>query len=145
MQKVFRRVGGNITGKAGIKLHTGEPNGPNIVPRPWVQELIQNDLPGATILETNAYYEGGRYTTEQHRETLKVNGWTFCPVDILDEEGTVALPVKDGKWFTEMHMGSHLPHYDSLFVLTHFKGHAMGGFGGSAKKYRDRLCGWPYR
>ena len=133
LQKVFRRVGGNITGKAGIKLHTGEPNGPNIVPRPWVQELIQNDLPGATILETNAYYEGGRYTTEQHRETLKVNGWTFCPVDILDEEGTVALPVKDGKWFTEMHMGSHLPHYDSLFVLTHFKGHAMGGFGGSAK------------
>ena len=90
-------------------------------------------MPGATILETNAYYEGGRYTTEQHRETLKVNGWTFCPVDILDEEGTVALPVKDGKWFTEMHMGSHLPHYDSLFVLTHFKGHAMGGFGGSAK------------
>lgn len=87
LRRIFQRVSGNITGKTGIKLHTGEPHGPNIIPRPWVQELIEKDLPGASIVETNSYYEGGRYTTEQHRETLKVNGWTFCPVDIMDEDG----------------------------------------------------------
>ena len=105
-----------------IKLHTGEQHGPNIIPRPWVEHLIQNDLPQATIVETNTYYEGDRYTTEQHRETLKVNGWTFCPVDIMDENGTVNLPVAGGKWFTEMSMGKTIVDYDSLFVLTHFKG-----------------------
>ena len=133
LRKIYQRIRQNLTGKTGIKLHTGEPQGPNIIPRPWVESLIQTDLPDASIVETNTYYDGGRYTTEQHRETLKVNGWTFCPVDIMDEEGTTALPVKDGKWFTEMHMGSHILNYDSLFVLTHFKGHTQGGFGGSAK------------
>lgn len=133
LRKIYQRICQNLTGKTGIKLHTGEPQGPNIIPRPWVESLIQTDLPDASIVETNTYYDGGRYTTEQHRETLKVNGWTFCPVDIMDEEGTTALPVKDGKWFTEMHMGSHILNYDSLFVLTHFKGHTQGGFGGSAK------------
>lgn len=133
LRRIFQRVSGNITGKTGIKLHTGEPHGPNIIPRPWVQELIEKDLPGASIVETNSYYEGGRYTTEQHRETLKVNGWTFCPVDIMDEDGAAPLPVKDGKWFTEMYMGKDILDYDSMFVLTHFKGHSKGGFGGSDK------------
>ena len=133
LRKIFSRVSGNMTGKVAIKLHTGEPHGPNIIPRPWVKELIEKDLPSATIVETNSYYEGGRYTTEQHRETLQVNGWTFCPVDILDEEETAMLPVAGGKWFTEMSVGEHLLHYDSLFVLTHFKGHTQGGFGGSNK------------
>ncbi|HIR98495.1 MAG TPA: DUF362 domain-containing protein, partial [Candidatus Merdisoma faecalis] len=85
------------------------------------------------IVETNTYYDGGRYTTEDHRETLKTNGWTFCPVDIMDEDGTTALPVKGGKWFAELEMGKNILNYDSLFVLTHFKGHSKGGFGGSNK------------
>ena len=133
LRRLYQRVNENMTGKIGIKLHTGEKNGPNIIPRPWVESLIKNDLPDAAILETNTYYEGDRYTTEQHRDTLKVNGWTFCPVDIMDENGTVNLPVKDGKWFTEMSMGKNILNYDSLFVLTHFKGHTNGGFGGSNK------------
>lgn len=133
LKRIFERVSVPLTGKIGIKLHTGEPHGPNIIPRPWVENLIKTDLPGASIVETNTYYEGGRYTTEQHRETLKTNGWTFCPVDIMDEDGTVALPVKGGKWFDEMVMGKNILNYDSLFVLTHFKGHTMGGFGGSNK------------
>ena len=133
LRRVFSRVGGCLTGKTGIKLHTGEPHGPNIIPRPWVEALVKNDLPGASIVETNTYYDGDRYTTAQHRKTLEVNGWTFCPVDIMDEDGTVALPVKGGKWFDEMHMGKNIVNYDSLFVLTHFKGHMMGGFGGSNK------------
>ena len=133
LEKIYKKVSGNITGKVGIKLHTGEKNGPNIIPREWVKNLIKKQLPSANIVETNTYYEGDRYTTEQHRETLKVNGWTFCPVDIMDEDGTVALPVKDGKWFSEMVMGKNITNYDSLLVLTHFKGHMMGGFGGSNK------------
>ncbi|MDO4615750.1 MAG: DUF362 domain-containing protein [Lachnospiraceae bacterium] len=133
LQRIFDKVGASLTGKVGIKLHTGEQNGPNIIPRPWVQQLIENRLPDASIVETNTYYEGDRYTTEQHRKTLEVNGWTFAPVDIMDEHGTAMLPVKGGKWFTEMSVGESLPTYDSLLTLTHFKGHIMGGFGGSNK------------
>ena len=130
---IYKKVSAELTGKIGIKLHTGEKNGPNIIPRPWVKNLIEKELPDAAIVETNTYYEGDRYTTEQHRETLEVNGWNFCPVDIMDEDGTVALPVKGGKWFNEMYMGKNITNYDSLLVLTHFKGHMMGGFGGSNK------------
>lgn len=133
LKNIYERVNATMTGNIAIKLHTGEQHGPNIIPRPWVENLIKTDLPDATIVETNTYYEGDRYTTEQHRKTLEVNGWTFCPVDIMDEEGTVNLPVKDGKWFTYMTMGKNILNYDSLFVLTHFKGHTKGGFGGSAK------------
>ena len=131
--RIFDKVGAHLTGKVGIKLHTGEKDGPNIIPRPWVKKLVDERLSSAAIVETNTYYEGDRYTTPQHRETIAVNGWTFCPVDILDEDGIVMLPVNSGKWFTEMAMGGHLPGYDSLLVLTHFKGHTKGGFGGSCK------------
>ena len=129
----YEKVSGMIGGKVGVKLHTGEKNGPNIIPREWVKALFAKDLPDATIIETNTYYEGDRYTTEQHRETLKVNGWTFSPVDIMDEEGTVFIPVTGGKWFNRMSVGGHLLRYDSLVALTHFKGHTAGGFGGSNK------------
>ena len=133
LEKVYDRVSSVLTGRVAIKLHTGEAEGPNIIPRPWVKELIDTRLPDATIIETNTYYEGSRYTTEAHRKTLAINGWTFCPVDITDADGVAALPVKGGKWFTEMHVGKNMLNYDSLLVLTHFKGHMMGGFGGSNK------------
>ena len=132
--RIYERVCANIGGKVAIKLHTGEPHGPNIIPSAWVKAFMAKELPDATIVETNTYYEGDRYTTEQHRETLKVNGWAdFTTVDITDEHGTTMLPVKGGKWFTEMSVGENLPKYDSMVVLTHFKGHTMGGFGGSNK------------
>ncbi len=131
--KAYEQVCADMTGSVGVKLHTGEPNGPNIIPREWVKELIENELPDAHIIETNTYYKGDRYTTEQHRQTLQINGWTFCPVDIIDEEDTLTLPVKGGKWFDKMSVGSHLTRYNSLLTLTHFKGHTQGGFGGSNK------------
>ena len=133
LRKIYARICGNIAGNVGVKLHTGEKNGPNIIPRPWVEALLQSDLPGAVIVETNAYYAGDRDTTEKHRETILNNGWTFAPVDIMDEDGAVPLPVYGGKWFSQMYMGKHLLSYDSLLVLTHFKGHSKGGFGGSNK------------
>ncbi len=136
LHKVYSRIKENMTGKIAIKLHTGEKNGPNIIPSSWVKKFMAGESElksGGTIVETNTYYEGDRYTTEQHRETLKVNGWDFCPVDIMDEDGTVLLPIKGGKWMKEMSHGSHMLNYDSLLALTHFKGHTMGGFGGSNK------------
>ena len=133
LHKIYQKVKENIDGKIGIKLHTGEKNGPYISPRSWVENLIKKEMPNATILETNSYYKGSRYITEDHRETLKVNGWTFAPVDIMDADGTIDLPVKGGKWFDHMTMGKTLINYDSLVVLTHFKGHVSGGFGGSNK------------
>ena len=135
LRKVYEKVNGMMKGKVAVKLHTGEQHGPNIIPRNWVKELIESEpeLKDASIVETNTYYEGDRYTTEQHLQTIKVNGWTFCPVDIMDAEGTVKLPIKGGKWMKEMCHGKTMVDYDSMLVLTHFKGHTMGGFGGSNK------------
>lgn len=133
LAKIFDKVKENLSGKVAVKLHTGEPGGPNIIPRPWVKNLLDTKLKDATIVETNTYYGGGRDTTEKHRETLKVNGWTFAPVDIMDADGATLLPVPGGKWFKEMSVGKTLPSYDSFLALTHFKGHTMGGFGGSDK------------
>ena len=131
--KLYKLINENIFGKVAIKLHTGEKHGPNILPRDMVREF-QAQIPNSAIVECNTLYNGDRYTTEEHRETLKVNGWTFCPVDIMDEgDKVVNLPVRGGFHLKEVAMGAHLVDYDSLIVLTHFKGHAMGGFGGSMK------------
>ncbi len=131
--KMYQKVNQNISGKVAIKVHTGEKNGPNILPRDWVK-AVQETIPNSAIVETNTYYHpSDRDTTEKHRETLKVNGWTFCPVDILDEDGAEMFPVNGGKHFKTMSLGAHIKNYDSMVVLTHFKGHTMGGFGGSLK------------
>lgn len=130
--KLYNLVNEGIVGKVAIKLHTGEKNGPNILPRDLVRAL-QEQIPDSAIVETNTLYGGDRETTAKHRETLKVNGWTFCPVDIMDEHGDVSLPVQGGFHLKEVAMGKGIMDYDSMLVLTHFKGHAMGGFGGSMK------------
>ena len=130
-----KEVNEHINGKVAVKLHTGEPHGPNIIPREWVKDLFatEEELKDAVIVETNTYYDGDRYTTEQHRKTIAINGWDFAPVDIMDENGVKDLPVVGGKWMETISVGQSLTDYDSLLVLTHFKGHTMGGFGGSNK------------
>ncbi len=130
--KLYNLVNEGIYGKVAIKLHTGEKNGPNILPRDMVKAL-QRTIPNSEIVETNTLYEGDRYTTKGHRETLEVNGWTFCPVNIMDEHGDVNLPVHAGFHLKEVAMGKGITDYDSMLVLTHFKGHGMGGFGGAMK------------
>lgn len=130
--KLYDVINEGIYGKVGIKIHTGEPHGPNILPQSMVR-AFQEHVPNSTLVETNTLYQGKRYTTEDHRKTLETNGWTFCPVDIMDENGDVSLPVRGGKHLKEVAMGAHITNYDSMIVLTHFKGHAMGGFGGSLK------------
>lgn len=130
--RLYDTIKQDIYGRVAIKVHTGERHGPNILPRDMVMALQQH-IPNSNLVETNTLYIGDRDTTAKHRETLNVNGWNFCPVDIMDEDGTVMLPVRGGKHFTEMSMGKNITKYDSMVVLTHFKGHTMGGFGGSMK------------
>ena len=129
---LYKKINAEIVGKVGIKLHTGEPNAPNIL-SPELVQPFQAQISNSTIIETNVAYGGARSTTAGHRRVLKSNGWTFCHVDILDEDGDIDLPVSGGFHLKKVAMGSHLTNYDSLVVLTHFKGHAMGGFGGSLK------------
>lgn len=101
LMKVYARVNHGMSGKIAIKLHTGEPHGPNILPREMVRGF-QANIPDSSIVECNVLYPSPRQTTEGHRETLRTNGWTFCPVDIMDEDGDVSLPIPGGKWLTEL-------------------------------------------
>lgn len=131
--RLYRMVNQNITGNIAVKLHTGEPDGPNILPREWVKAFL-SEVPHTTIVECNVLYASPRQTTEGHRRTLERNGWTeFATVDIMDEDGDTPLPIRGGRRLKEVAVGSHLLNYDSMVVLTHFKGHTMGGFGGSLK------------
>lgn len=130
--KLYQKVNEGIYGKTAIKVHTGEQHGPYILPRDMVK-AFQAQVPDSSIVETNTLYPGDRDTTGKHRRTLEVNGWNFCPVDILDEKGNVMMPVRNGLHFSEVSLGRNITNYDSMIVLTHFKGHAMGGYGGSLK------------
>jgi uncharacterized Fe-S center protein len=132
LRKVYSRVNQGMTGKIAVKVHTGEPHGPNIIPRDMVR-AFQTEIPNNAIVECNVLYDSPRQTTAGHRATLETNGWTFSPVDIMDEEGEVDLPVPGGKWLKEIAVGGHILNYQSMLALTHFKGHVMGGFGGSLK------------
>lgn len=132
MVKLYKLINSDIYGKVALKIHTGEQGGKNFLPRSFVK-AVQEQIPGSVIVETNTAYGGGRSTTARHRETIMANGWDFCLVDIMDEHGAVMLPVRGGKHFTEMSVGKSLVDYDSMVVLTHFKGHSMGGYGGSLK------------
>lgn len=130
--RIYEKVCAPLQGRIAIKLHTGEPHGPNILSRDMVRAL-QARIPKSSIVECNVLYPSPRQTTEGHRETLRTNGWTFCPVDIMDADGEVSLPIPGGRHLKEVAVGKNLLNYDSMLVLTHFKGHTMGGFGGSNK------------
>ena len=132
LRHMYNLIKGGITGKVALKLHTGEPKGPNILPPEWIREL-QATIPESTIVECNVLYKSPRQTTAGHRRVLAENGWTFSPVDIMDEEGDRPLKVTNGLHLKEVMVGSHFFNYDSMVVLTHFKGHGMGGYGGALK------------
>ena len=129
--KALDKVKGNLKGKIAVKIHSGEPHAPNIIPPSWVKKLIEA-LPNSFAVECNVFYESPRKVTATHRETLKTNGFEI-PVDIMDEDGDTLLSVGKGFHLKEVAVGKNLLNYDSLLILTHFKGHTMGGFGGSLK------------
>ena len=130
--KIYEALGREATGKVAVKLSTGEPGGHNFLQPALIKDLVQKVK--GTIVECNTAYGGGRADTENHLKAAKDHGFTaIAPVDIMDAEGEVALPVKGGKHLKEDLVGSHYLNYDFTIVLSHFKGHAMGGFGGAIK------------
>ena len=130
--KIYEALGREATGKVAVKLSTGEPGGHNFLQPALIKDLVQKVK--GTIVECNTAYGGGRADTENHLKAAKDHGFTaIVPVDIMDAEGEVALPVKGGKHLKEDFVGSHYLNYDFTIVLSHFKGHAMGGFGGAIK------------
>ena len=130
--KIYEALGREATGKVAVKLSTGEPGGHNFLQPALIKDLVQKVK--GTIVECNTAYGGGRADTENHLKAAKDHGCiAIAPVDIMDAEGEVALPVKGGKHLKEDFVGSHYLNYDFTIVLSHFKGHAMGGFGGAIK------------
>ncbi len=130
--KIYEALGREATGKVAVKLSTGEPGGHNFLQPALIKDLVQKVK--GTIVECNTAYGGGRADTENHLKAAKDHGFTaIAPVDIMDAEGEVALSVKGGKHLKEDFVGSHYLNYDFTVVLSHFKGHAMGGFGGAIK------------
>ena len=129
---LYEALGITLPGKVAVKLHSGEVGNQNFIRPPFLKPMI--DLVKGTIVECNTAYEGKRDTTKAHWETMKFHGWTdIAPVDIMDEEGELELSVSGGKKIHKNYVGSHLSNYDSMLVLSHFKGHPMGGFGGALK------------
>lgn len=132
MIKMYEVLGVKLPGKVAVKLHSGEVGNQNFL-RPAFMKPIIDHVQG-TIVESNTAYDGKRNTTKDHWETMKVHGWTdIAEVDILDEEGELILPIQNGKQIDMNFVGGHTSKYDSMLVLSHFKGHPMGGFGGALK------------
>lgn len=126
--------GGILPGKVAVKLHSGEPGNQNFL-KPEFWRPVVNDVHG-TVVECNTAYDGGRNTTEKHRETIEKHGWSkHFTVDIMDAEGPDAeLLIPNGKRIKKVQVGKNMLNYDSMLVLSHFKGHPMGGFGGALKQ-----------
>jgi uncharacterized Fe-S center protein len=120
------------SGKVAVKVHTGESPRSNHLRPEFIKDLVQ--LVSGTIVESNTAYGGNRANTAMHKQLAKDHGFTeIASVDILDEDGSISLPVQGGTRLTENFVGAHFRNYDYFVVLTHFKGHAMGGFGGAIK------------
>ena len=129
---IYNKLGREATGKVAVKLSTGEAGNTHYLSPDLIKELVQKV--NGTIVECNTAYGGSRASTALHRQVIEDHGFTkIAKVDILDEEGEIALPVTGGKHLTQDVVGSHFANYDFVLVLTHFKGHAMGGFGGALK------------
>ncbi|MBR1380053.1 MAG: DUF362 domain-containing protein [Alphaproteobacteria bacterium] len=119
-------------GLVAVKISTGEPPHSNYLRPELIKKLIQSVK--GTIVECNTAYNGARSDSKSHWNVIRKHGFTdIAPVDIQDEEGSIALPVNGGKVLTENYVGSHFDNYDSYIVLSHFKGHQMAGFGGALK------------
>ena len=130
--KIYEALGKKLTGKVAVKISTGEPGGHNFLNPNLIKDLV-NKLNG-TIVECNTAYAGRRNTTEEHWKAIKEHGFMdIAKVDIMDEEGDMAIPVRNGLHLKENYVGAHLANYDSMLMLSHFKGHQMGGFGGALK------------
>ena len=132
--ELYKQLGAALPGKVAVKVHSGEEGNQNFLRPPFWKPMI--DLVQGTVVECNTAYEGSRNTTVKHMKLVKKHGWTECfDVDIMDGEGPdMVLEVPQGKRIKKNLVGKNLANYDSMLVLSHFKGHPMGGYGGAIKQ-----------
>ena len=130
--ELIELTGKKLPGNIAVKVHSGEVGNQNFLRPEFWKPVV--DHVGGTIVECNTAYDGGRNTTEAHKKTMQLHGWVeIADVDIMDAEGEMTIPVAGGKHLDVNYVGKTLPEYDSMLVLSHFKGHPMGGFGGALK------------
>ena len=132
--RLYKRLNKELKGNVAIKLHSGEPGNQNFLRPDYFKEII--DYVGGTVVETNTAYNGRRNTTEKHLKAIEEHGWTkYYKFDLLDASGPdLELNIPLGKVIKKNYVGKNIVNYDSMLVLSHFKGHPMGGYGGALKQ-----------
>ena len=132
--KAYDILGKILPGKVAVKMHSGEKGNKNYLKPEFVKDIVEHV--NGTVVECNTAYEGARNSTEKHKQLIKEHAWDkYFPFDLLDEEGPdMELDIPNGKVLKKNYVGKKLTNYDSLLVLSHFKGHAMGGYGGALKQ-----------
>ena len=130
--EIYKKLGVELKGKVAVKVHSGEKGNQNYLKPLFYKDII--DYVKGTVVECNTAYDGARNTSEKHLRLLEEHEWSkYYNIDLLDKEGELELPVKEGKHLKLNYVGKNIENYDSMLVLSHFKGHPMGGFGGSLK------------
>lgn len=132
--KLYKKLGKELPGKVAVKVHSGEEGNQNYLKPEFMKPMVEHI--NGTIVECNTAYAGERNTTEKHLKTIEKHGWnSIFNVDLMDAEGPdLIIPVKNGFHLKEDYLGKNIENYDSMLVLSHFKGHPMGGFGGALKQ-----------
>ena len=132
--EMFKVINKNLKGKVAVKVHSGEKGNQNYLKPEFLKPII--DYVNGTVVECNTAYEGERNTTEKHKKLIEEHGWTkYFNVDLLDGEGPdIVLEIPDGKVITKNYVGKNIEKYNSMLVISHFKGHPMGGYGGALKQ-----------
>ena len=132
--KMYEKLGVNLPGKVAVKLHSGEQGNQNYIRPEFVKAIVEKV--NGTVVECNTAYDGARNSTEKHKKLIEDHGWTkYFDVDLMDAEGPdLELKISNGKVIKENFVGKDIQKYDSMLVLSHFKGHPMGGYGGALKQ-----------
>lgn len=132
--RIYKALGKKLPGKVAVKMHSGEQGNQNYLRPEFVKDMV--DYVKGTVVECNTAYEGARNSTEKHKKLIKEHEWDkYFPFDLLDEKGPdMELDIPNGQVLKKNYVGKDLATYDSLLVLSHFKGHAMGGYGGALKQ-----------
>ena len=131
--RLYKKLNVKLEGNVCVKVHSGEPGNQNFLKPDFWKNIIE--MVDGTVVECNTAYEGGRNTSEKHLETLKKHGWDMFKLDLLDEKGPdLELSINNYKVINKNYVGKNIERYDSMLVLSHFKGHPMGGYGGAIKQ-----------
>jgi len=131
--KMYKKLGKELTGKIAIKIHSGEEGNQNYIGPEYMKPIIEYTK--GTIVECNTAYPGERTNNEDHDRLMERHGWSkYFDVDIMDREGDKEVEIPNGKVIKKNYLGTHIDNYDSMLVISHFKGHPMGGFGGALKQ-----------